>query len=98
MQAQHPSSSELKATTAPAQHAESTFKPTRRMLATAMIGAALISYLVHKSPDARQHLASLTNKASRLGDLSDRDAAVVADLLAKPIIPTHIQGEPRYVF
>ncbi|WP_039013020.1 hypothetical protein [Pseudomonas brassicacearum] len=97
MQAQHPSSSGHKATTAPTRNADGTFKPTRPMLATAMIGAALISYLVHKTPDARQHLASLANKAWNLGDLSARDAAVVADLLAKPISFIRTQGEPRHV-
>ncbi|AJO81845.1 prophage PSSB64-01 [Pseudomonas sp. MRSN 12121] len=98
MQAQHPSSSEHKATTAPTQPAGNTFRPTRPMLAMAMIGAALIGYQVHKSPDARQHLVNLADMASSLGDLSERDAAVVADLLAKPIMPPHIQGETRYVF
>ncbi|NHN70574.1 hypothetical protein G7W60_22295 [Pseudomonas fluorescens] len=97
MQAQHPSSSGHKATTALTRNADSTFKPTRPMLATAVIGAALISYLVHKTPDARQHLASLANMAWTLGDLSARDAAVVADLLAKPMTLIHTQGEPRHV-
>ncbi len=83
MQAQHPSSSESKATTAPPQVAESTFKPTRSILATAVIGAALIGYLVHKTPDSRQRLEALTDMAHTLGDLSERDAAVVAQLLAK---------------
>lgn len=83
MQAQHPSSSENKATTAPGQAAESTFKPTRPMLATAVIGAALIGYLVHKTPDARLRLEALADMAHTLGDLSKRDAAVVAQLLAK---------------
>jgi hypothetical protein len=50
-----------------------------------MIGAALIGYLVHKTPDARQRLQSLAEAAQTLGDLSDRDADVVARLLAKPI-------------
>lgn len=91
MQAQHPSSSGNKATTAPAQVAESTFKPTRPMLTTAVIGAALIGYLVHKTPDARQRLEDLTDMAQTLGDLSERDAAVVAQLLAKPATLTETQ-------
>ncbi|NMX87152.1 hypothetical protein HBO11_16490 [Pseudomonas sp. WS 5010] len=84
MQAQHPSSSESKATTAIAQAAGSAFKPTRPMLVTAVIGAALIGYLVHKTPDARLRLEALADMAQTLGDLSERDAAFVAQLLAKP--------------
>lgn len=84
MQAQHPNSSGSKAITAQPQTTVKTFKPTRPMLATAVIGAALICYLVHKTPDARQHLVSLTNMAKSLGDLSPGDATVVANLLAKP--------------
>ncbi|MFJ2384586.1 hypothetical protein [Pseudomonas protegens] len=98
MQAQHPSSSGSKAITALRQTTENTFKPTRPMLATAVIGAALIGYLVHKTPDARQHLVSLTKAAMSQGDLSVRDAAVVADLLAKPVTSAHVKREPRYVF
>ena len=81
MQAQHPSSSERKATTPP--HSDSrNFKYPRPLLATAIIGAALIGYIVHKTPDARQKLEILTEMAHTLGDLSERDAAVVAQLLA----------------
>lgn len=83
MQAQHPSSSRYKAITSPNQGC-SHFRPTRPLLATAVIGAALIAYLVHKTPDARQRLESLADTAQALGDLSERDAAVVAELLAKP--------------
>ena len=86
MQAQHQSSSGLKAIT-PTERGSSTFKPPRPLLATAMIGAALIGYVVHKTPDARHRLESLTAMARTLGDLSDRDADVVAQLLAKPIAP-----------
>lgn len=74
MQAQHQSSSEAKATT-----------PARHLVATAIIGAAMIGYLVHKSPEARVRLESLSSMAQTLGELSDRDAAVVAQLLAKPL-------------
>jgi len=70
MQAQHQSSSGTKATT-----------PARQLLATAMIGAALIGYQIHKTPDARTRLVSLATMARSLGELTDRDAAVVAQLL-----------------
>ena len=75
MQAQHQSSSEAKATT-----------PARHLVATAIIGAAIIGYLVHKSPEARVRLESLSSMAQTLGELSERDAAVVAQLLAKSIV------------
>lgn len=74
MQAQHQSSSEAKATT-----------PARHLVATAIIGAAMIGYLVHKSSEARVRLESLSSMAQTLGELSERDAAVVAQLLAKSI-------------
>ncbi|MFJ2365912.1 hypothetical protein ACIPIN_19770 [Pseudomonas sp. NPDC087697] len=82
MQAQHPSSSEMKATTAPQQAARSVFKPSRRMLATAVVGAALIGYQIHKTPDALVHLRSVAGLAQATGDLTEQDAAVVAELLA----------------
>ena len=97
MQAQHPSSSKHKAITPP-EPGRSTFKPSRPLLATAVIGAALIAYLVHKTPDARQRLESLADMANTQGYLSVPDAAVVAELLAKPTLSTHTQGERRYVF
>lgn len=74
MQAQHLSSSETKATT-----------PARHLVATAIIGAAMIGYLVHKTSEARIRLESLSSMANTLGELTERDAAVVAQLLAKPI-------------
>ncbi|WWL46004.1 hypothetical protein V5O39_14580 [Pseudomonas parakoreensis] len=73
MQAQHHSSSAAKATT-----------PARHLVATAIIGAAMIGYLVQKTPESRTRLESLSQMAGTLGQLSDRDAAVVADLLAHP--------------
>ncbi|WP_092304110.1 hypothetical protein [Pseudomonas sp. NFIX28] len=77
MQAQHPSSSECKAITASAGD-RGCFKPTRPMLANALIGAALIGYLVHKTPDARVRLECLTNMARTMGDLTERDAELIA--------------------
>jgi len=94
MQAQHPSSSRRKAITPPVP-GRSTFNPTGRQVATAVIGAAVITYLVHKTPDAHKHLERLANMANTQGDLSDRDAAVVADLLASP---NKARGEQRHVF
>lgn len=73
MQAQNPSSSGTKATT-----------PARHLVATAIIGAAVIGYLVHKTPEARTRLESLSQMASTLGDLSDTDVAVISQLLATP--------------
>lgn len=74
MKVTNQSSSEAKATT-----------PARHLVATAIIGAAVIGYLVHKSPEARVRLESLSSMALTLGELSERDAAVVAQLLAKSI-------------
>ncbi|MFC3939191.1 hypothetical protein CCU68_29380 [Pseudomonas gingeri NCPPB 3146 = LMG 5327] len=76
MQAQHQSSSGTQAIT-----------PARHLVVTAIIGAAVIGYLVHKTPESRAHLENLSQMASTLGELSDRDAAVVARLLTQP--PTH---------
>lgn len=73
MQAQHPSGSATKATTAP-----------RQLLATAIVGQALIEHQVRKTPATRARLESLADMAHRLGDLTEADAAVVAQLLAKP--------------
>lgn len=72
MQAQHQSSSGVKATT-----------PARHLVATAIIGAAMIGYLVHKTPEARLRLEGLTTMAKSLGELSASDLAVVTHLLAK---------------
>lgn len=81
MQAQHPSSSDDKAIT-PAKSDSRNFKAPRRLLVTAVIGAALIGYIIHKTPEARQRLESLAEMAQTLGELSERDAVVVAQLLA----------------
>ena len=83
MQAQNHSSSGAKATT-----------PARHLVATAIIGAAVIGYLVHKTPEARTRLESLSQMASSLGDLSATDAAVIRQLLASPVTregPHHAQ-------
>ena len=52
MKVKNQSSSEVKATT-----------PARHLVATAIIGAAMIGYLVHKSPEARVRLESLSTMA-----------------------------------
>lgn len=83
MQALHPSSSGNKANTPPTLESSS-LKARRPLLATAFIGAALIGYMIHKTPDNRQRLESMAVLAHTLGDLSDGDAAIVAELLAKP--------------
>ncbi len=57
--------------------------PARHLVSTALIGAAVIGYLVHKTPEARVHLERLSSMAQTLGELSERDAAVVAQLLAQ---------------
>ena len=75
MKVKNQSSSEVKATT-----------PTRHLVSTAIIGAAMIGYLVHKSPEARGRLESLSTMAQTLGELSERDAALVAQLLAGSIV------------
>lgn len=74
MQAQNQSSSEAKAITS-----------ATRLGAVAVIGAALIGYQIHKTPDARARLESLASLASRLGVISNVDATVVATLLAERI-------------
>ncbi|WP_109512427.1 hypothetical protein [Pseudomonas ovata] len=72
MDAQHQSGSETKATTS-----------SRKLLATAMIGAALIGYQVHKTPDARTRLESLASLAYRMGDISEVEAAIVYKAMAR---------------
>lgn len=71
MQAQHQSSSKSKAIT-----------PTGHLMATAMIGAAVIGYVVQKTSEARTRLESLSTLARTQGELTDSDAAVVARLLS----------------
>lgn len=75
MKVKNQSSSEVKATT-----------PAKHLVATAIIGAAMIGYLVHKSPEARVRLESLSTMAQTLAELSERDAALVAQLLAGSIV------------
>lgn len=81
MQAQNQSSSGTKATT-----------PARHLVATAIIGAAVIGYLVHKTPESRTRLESLSQMASTLGELSETDAAVIRQVLAHPATP----GDSRH--
>jgi len=82
MQVQNLSSSGTQATT-----------PARHLVATALIGAAVIGYLVHKTPESRTRLESLSQMARTLGELSAKDAAVVTRLLATPATG----GDSRHV-
>jgi len=82
MQVQNLSSSGTQATT-----------PARHLVATALIGAAVIGYLVHKTPESRTRLESLSQMARNLGELSAKDAAVVTRLLANPAT----RGDSRHV-
>lgn len=81
MQAQHQSSSDPKATTLAAE----SMQAARHLMAIRIVGTALFDYQVQKTPDARIRLESLTTMAQLLGDLTANEAAVVAQLLAKPI-------------
>lgn len=65
----------------PRTHAR--FTPSRRTVATAIIGAALIGYLVHKTPDARDRLTNLATLAHRQGELTAVDAQVITQVLAR---------------
>ncbi|AYZ82759.1 hypothetical protein [Pseudomonas aeruginosa] len=73
----HPSGSTAKATTAP-----------RHLVATAIVGGALVAFLVMKTDAARARLQSVAALAYSLGELTDQDVSVVAQLLARPIRPT----------
>jgi hypothetical protein len=53
-------------------------------VATAIIGAALIGYLVQKTPDARDRLTNLATLAHSQGDLTAVDAQVITQVLARP--------------
>ena len=81
MQAQHQSSSDPKATTSHDQGAQS----ARHLMAIRIVGTALFDYQVSKSLDARIRLECLATMAHQLGDLSENETAVVAQLLARPI-------------
>lgn len=80
MQAQHPSSSDVKAITSTVEGAQA----ARHLMAVRIVGTALFDYQVRKTSDARIRLESLTTMAQLLGDLTETEAAVVAQLLAKP--------------
>lgn len=71
MRAPTPSGSGSKATTTP-----------RHLQATAIVGGALIGFLVMKTREARRQLETVTNTACLDGDLSAQDAALVRQLLA----------------
>lgn len=81
MQAQHLSSSEAKANTRTVVAGPS----ARHLIAIRIVGTALFDYQVSKTPDARIRLECLATMAQQLGDISAIEAAVVAQLLAKPI-------------
>ncbi len=51
---------------------------------TAFIGTALIGYQLQRSPAARIRLETAADLARHLGQLSENDAAVIAEQLAKP--------------
>lgn len=78
MQAQHHISSDVKATTTPDQ-------PARRLMAIRIVGTALFDYQIQKTPDARIRLETVATMAHQLGELTADDAAVVAQLLARPL-------------
>lgn len=82
MQAQHQSSSDPKAITSTVEGAQT----ARHLMAIRIVGTALFDYQVRKTSDARIRLESLTSMAQTLGDLSDLDAAMVAELIAKKAI------------
>ncbi|MGQ3824285.1 hypothetical protein [Pseudomonas alliivorans] len=75
MQTEHLSRERTKAST-----------PSRKHIFVAMIGAALIGYLVHKTPDARGRLEKLASLAQRQGELTASDALVIAQVLARPTV------------
>lgn len=85
MQAQHQSSSHSKANTMTNNDTQS----ARHLMAIRIVGTALFDYQVRKTDDARIRLECLTTMAHKLGDISANEAAVVAQLLAKP---TSIEG------
>lgn len=73
MKTEHPSSSNSKAST-----------PPKNLLTIAMVGTALIGYLVQKTPDTRGRLESLASQAQIQGDLTASDEHVLTQILATP--------------
>ena len=86
MLVQHPVSGLQEATTRSDRRLPSSFNPSRRNVAVAIIGAALIGYLVHKTPDARSRLEGLAHLAHHQGDLTASDAQVLAHILTLPTV------------
>lgn len=80
MQAQHQSSSAQQANTLANEGTQS----ARHLMAIRIVGTAIFDYQVQKTPDARIRLECLATMAHELGDISANEAAVVAQLLAKP--------------
>ncbi len=83
MQAQHHSSSDDKATTAPVDDV----KAARHLMAIRIVGTALFDYQVRKTADARIRLESVTTMAQLQGDLTAHEAVLVSQLLAKSTSP-----------
>jgi hypothetical protein len=82
MQATHLISRNENITTAPDNTVPA---PTRRLMAIRIVGTALFDYQIRKTADARIRLETVTTMAHQLGDLTASDAAVVAQLLARPV-------------
>jgi hypothetical protein len=93
MQAQHPSSSDSKAITSPAEG----MQEARHLMAIRIVGTALFDYQVRKTPDARIRLESLATMAQAQGDLTDIEALVVAQVLATPNNPIQQLQERNHV-
>ncbi|KIQ33777.1 hypothetical protein [Pseudomonas viridiflava] len=86
MQTQQLISGSQKATTRSDLRICPRFKPSRRAVATAFIGAALIGYQIHKTPDARGRLEQLANLAHTQGYLTASDVLLIARVLARPTV------------
>ncbi|NBF05275.1 hypothetical protein GV819_23585 [Pseudomonas sp. Fl5BN2] len=93
MQAQHPSSSDSKAITSPAEG----MQKARHLMAIRIVGTALFDYQVQKTAAARIRLESLATMAQAQGDLTDIEALVVAQVLATSNNPIQQMQERNHV-
>lgn len=93
MQAQHPSSSDSKAITSPAEG----MQKARHLMAIRIVGTALFDYQVRKTAAARIRLESLATMAQAQGDLTDIEALVVAQVLATSNNPIQQLQERNHV-